>query len=242
MTPRTLLSWCLLCPPLAAAADLAGRWEGAAAIPGAAPMAIVLDLARDGSGRWIGSAVLPGRGVKGAALADLAVGGDSVSASLGEAIPSFGAPGAPAGVKLALQPDGSLRGEFMQGGHQAPLRLTRSGDPQPDLAVVNTPLSASLGGTWTGSYQLGGYPRQVTLVLTPGHPAAATLTIVGRRTTQAPIDRIVQGPRFITLESTALGLAVGGRYSDTQISGQFRQGPFEAPLLLTRTAGVRSQP
>jgi len=186
--------------------------------------------------------VLPGRGVKGAPLADLVVDVRNLSASLGTAIPRFGAAGAPPGVELALQADGSLRGEFSQAGHQAPLHLRRSGAAQPDLPLTSTALSAVLGGTWLGRYELGGTPRQMTLVPKAGKPAAAELTIVGRRTTQVPIDRIVQGPRFITLESSTMGLVIEGRYSATQISGPLQQGPFEAPLLLTRGADAGSRP
>lgn len=244
MSLRSTLSACLplllLCSPLVAAgSDLSGRWEGTAAIPGTAPMAMIIDIARDAGGGWTGSVVLPGRGVKGAPLGELRVQGDSLSASLAAAIPSFGAPGAPPGVRLALQADGSLGGDFSQAGHRAPLQLRRSGDAQPDLPVASTPLAAMLGGTWRGAYQLGGHPRQVTLVLKPGNPAAAELTIVGRRTTQVTIDRIVQGPRFVTFESTTMGLLIEGRYSAAQISGHLQQGPFEAPLLLTRTATVQ---
>jgi hypothetical protein len=94
-----------------------------------------------------------------------------------------------------------------------------------------------------GRYELGGVAREVTLRITAGTPGepgaagAATLVIVrtvGNRTPEVPINRIVQGPAFVTIESAAMGLTIEGRYGSETIEGTLQQGPFELPLPLRR--------
>jgi hypothetical protein len=149
----------------AAGADLSGRWEGEARIPGA-PLPIVLDLARPtAGGPWAGCVTLPGRGVKGAALDSLAVAGDGgVDADLAKA---FGGPPSDQPTRLAVRllPDGQLDGSFRQGGLSAGLTLRRSGDPQLDAAPGRTPLPPAMAGIWRGQYELGGSARVVTMTL-----------------------------------------------------------------------------
>ncbi len=234
---RQVLLAALLVPlagPLIAA-DLSGRWEGELRIP-AAPLPIVLDLAASPTGGWVGSVTLPGRGVKGASLEALQVVADSVGASLD---PAFGGAGStPTRLDLKLQADGSLAGEFRQGGHQATAALRRSGPAQVDPPRLATAIDPSLAGTWTGRYELGGSPRDVTLTLVqgPSGVATGTLKIVGRRITELPLDRVVQTPRFLELDASAAGIHIAGRWQagSGRIDGSFSQGPFEAPLSLQR--------
>lgn len=221
-----------------AAPDAAGRWSGEARIPGAA-LPLVVDLAPEGAaGAWIGSVILPGRGVKGAALDALAVDAGGVRFTLGAA---FRLPAdAPPAVSLAWQADGTLAGELRMAGQSAPLALTRSGPPQVDRAPAGTAVNDALQGTWTGRYELGGYPRDVTLTLANGGAqglASGELTIVGKRTSKLPVDRVVQGSEFVTLDSTSTGVRIEGRWrtADGAIQGFFLQGPFEAALVLRRT-------
>jgi hypothetical protein len=250
LAAAVLAAGALLPARLAAAQDgptaaLAGRWEGVAAVPGA-PQAVILDLepVRADAGRtagadgatWQGSVILPGRGVKGAPLAVVQVQSGRVRASLAAAIPTFGAAGPPPALVLEAQADGRLAGEMQLGGLSAPLQLMRTGAAQVHPPPPRTALSAAYGGTWTGGYELGGTPRQVTLVLHPGPAPRAELTIVGRRTTAVPIDRIAQGPRHLTLESSAMSISIDGRLHPDRIDGHFTQGPFEAPLVLVRSA------
>jgi len=213
---------------VAAADTLSGRWEGRADIPGA-PMAIVLDL-----DAHAGSLTLPGRGVSGAPLRKLDIEGSKLRASLETAIPSFGAAGPAPSLELERRADGRLSGQLLLGGLAAALTLERTGIAQVRLEPTSSPVSTALAGIWRGRYELGGYAREVTLTIAAGAPGAATLVIVGKRTTEVPIDRVVQGPAFLTVESSAMGLTIEGRYGTETIDATFQQGPFELPLLLQR--------
>lgn len=235
--------WCVVGAASAAGpAGLAGRWEGEARVPGA-PLPLVLDLAPDASGAWRGSVILPGLGVKGAPLAGVVAADGALQADLGSA---FNGPPSELPTQLALRllPDGRLEGQLRQGGHAADVRLSRSGAAQVDAPPASTPLPPALAGVWRGRYELGGYPREVTLTLAvpvanalPGAPAGELL-IVGRRRTQLSVDRVVAGARFVTLEASAAGIRLEGQWDTSagRFEGQFIQGPFEAPLSLQRDA------
>jgi hypothetical protein len=216
----------------------AGRWQGEAAIPGAAPLPMVLDLAPDARGAWAGSVTLPGRGVKGAPLDGLSVAADGqVRAGLRAAF--NGAPAEPAPLlALRMLPDGRLEGELRQGGHAARLQLQRSGPAQVDLPPPDTPLPPALAGTWRGRYELGGYPREVTLTLAAPPAAPGELLIVGKRRTQLSIDKVRANGGFMTLEASDAGIRLEGRWDarSGRFDGEFIQGPFEAPLRLQRDA------
>lgn len=220
-----------------AAPDATGRWQGVAQIPGA-PQPVVVDLARSGSA-WRGSITLPGRGVKGAPLKALQVGDDGVTAATGAAFP-FPIEPSP-GLALRWRDDGRLAGVWRQGGHEAPLEMARSGDAQPDAEPQGTPLAAALLGTWTGRYELGGVPREVTLTLANGADGKGrgALHIVGKRTSDLVVDHVVQGREFITLLASEYGYRIEGRYDAAagRIDGGVVQGPFEATLVLRRQAG-----
>jgi hypothetical protein len=234
--PGTMLAMGLLAVAAAVAApEPSGRWQGVAEIP-SAPMPLIIDIARDGARRWIGSVILPGRGVKGAPINGLEVSESGLRLGLAAAFP--GPPGPTAEVRVAWHADGTLAGELRQGGHAAPLVLRRSGEAQVDLPERSTPVSAALAGTWIGRYELGGYPRDVTLTLANGSDGMATgeLVVVGRRTTTLAVDHVVQGAQFLTLRASAAEFRIEGRWSaaDGTIRGQMQQGPFEAPLVLRR--------
>jgi len=215
-----------------------GRWQGVIEIAQAPPQRVVIDLARAGPGGWIGSVILPGRGVKGAPLRELKVDDDGFVAGLGAAFP-FPIEPAPR-LEARWQGDGGLVGRWFQGGHSAPLRLACSGEAQVDPEPQGTAIAQAMEGAWTGRYELGGVPREVTLVLRNGAQgrAAGELKIVGKRTSQLHVDRVVQGRGFITLEASEAGLRIEGRFDAEagRIDGGVAQGPFEAPLVLRRQA------
>ncbi|MFO1271573.1 MAG: hypothetical protein U1F50_07845 [Rubrivivax sp.] len=213
------------------ATPLDGRWEGWARVPGAA-QPLVLDLE---GGR--GSVTLPGRGVSGAPLRDLRQSDTAVSASLAAAIPAYGASAPAPAVELALRADGRLAGRFNQAGWSAPLELQRTGAAQVAPAPAGTAIDPALAGTWRGRYELDGVPREVTLVLAATQPASATLVIVGKRRVEVPVDRVAQGPAYLTLESSEFGLVVEGRVGHGVIDGTLQQGPFDLPLRLVREGG-----
>lgn len=229
--------------PAWAAPDFEGRWEGEASVPGA-PLAIVIDLAKTAAQAWAGSVTLPGRGVKGAALREIGV--DDLGLRFGLDAAIAGSAEMPTTMVLRAQPDGSLAGEFRQGGHVAAALLRRSGPAQVDLAPRSSTLNSALLGTWLGRYELGGYARDVTLTLDnqADGRGAGEMTIVGKRTTRLPIDLVLQGSQFLRLESGAAGVRVEGRWfaDDGRIDALFVQGPFEAPLLLRRAGGPGRAP
>lgn len=226
----------LLLPAHAAPPAAAGRWQGQADIPGSA-LPLVVDLQGGDGQAWTGSVILPGRAVKGAPLADIRVDAQGLRFSLAAAFGGDSA-SAPTWADLRWQPDGRLAGTFHQGGHQAPLSLQRSGAAQVELPPPAPPLSPEILGTWRGRYQLGGYPREVTLTLSrqPGSAGSGELVIVGRRRSVLAIDQVRQGRQFIVLRSSQGGLSIEGRWlpAEGRIDGHFLQGPFEVPLQLQR--------
>ncbi len=237
-----LLSLLLVANIASAAPGFAGRWEGVADIPGA-PLRLIVDIAPDKENGWIGSVILPALGVKGAPLADLVVTNAAVRFGLVNAF-SIASEPAPK-VVLARRADGTLAGELHEGGHSARLILKRTGLPQVDLVPPGTAVSAALEGTWVGRYELGGYPRDVTLTLAnrPHGAASGEIVVVGKRTTKLAVDRVVQGSEFISLQSNAAGFRIEGRWAtaDGTIQGQMSQGPFEAALVLHRAATSQEQ-
>ena len=217
-----------------AAPDAAGRWEGVADIPGN-PLRLVVDLDQRANGRWDGSVILPDRGVKGAPLDELAVSGCDVRFGLAAAFAGGG--GTQPRVALACQPDGSLAGTFELGGRRTSVSLRRSGAAQVDRPPANSVISAALAGRWTGRYELGGVPREVTLTLANRADAGGggQLVIVGKRTTTLDVDQVAQGREFVTLRASAADYRIEGRFTaDGAIEGSVIQGPFEAAIVLRR--------
>lgn len=220
----------LLALPPAQAAE--GRWEGVARLPGQA-VPVVIDLAREAAA-WVGAATLPGRGVAAAALRGLEVGADgSLRATLA---PGAGAgPGGEVTVELQRSADGrSLDGLWRQGGHVAPLALRRTGPAQRATSPAASALAPALAGTWRGRYDIGLGPREVTLRITP---PGATMTIVGRRTTELSFDEVRQVGALLMLRSTAFDIAIEAPWAAAaqgRLPAVWTQGPFEADLLLRR--------
>jgi len=105
--------------------------------------------------------------------------------------------------------------------------------PPPRTAVP-----AALAGVWRGQYELGGYPRHVTLAL-ENHPAAgasAKLVIIGKATNDIPVDLVVQNGDSLRIESQATGIAFEGRIGNgaSEIRGTIELGSIELPLVLRR--------
>jgi hypothetical protein len=218
----------LLAPLALAAAD--GRWEGLIAVPGA-PQRLVLDIATDAAQRWSGSVILPGRGVAGAPLRDLSVDASLVRFSLAAALP-FSAAAPPV---VVLRPEGADRmtGTIEFAGLTSAVEVTRRGPPQLDRPPPNRPVGRDLAGRWSGSYEIFGQPRQVTLTL---DDAQAEMVIVGSRTTHVPFRRVQRGEHVLLLSDNDFGITFEGRWptASGQIEGLFGQGPVELPLNLRR--------
>ena len=236
-----LLAVGLACVDARAATDPAGRWEGTADVPGQ-PLRLVIDLDRDAQGRWAGSAILPERGVKGAAVDGLAVAGCDVRLGLAAAFP--GGDRLQPRLALACQADGTLGGTFTLGGHAVAVSLHRSGAPQVDPPPASSAITPALAGRWTGRYELGGYPREVTLTLAngAGGTGGGQVVIVGKRTTTLQLDQVTQGREFVTMRASSAGFSIEGRFAadDGVIDGAVSQGPFEAAIVLHRQPGEKT--
>src|SRR5690349_6011688 len=144
----------------AGAAGPEGRWTGTAAVPDRA-LPLVIDIARESSGAWTGSIILPGLDVKGAPLQNIAVQGDEVRFDVGDALGA--APFGPATFVARVGADGRIRGEMKQAGNVAPIALARTGEAQVERAPRSGPVAATTEGRWVGEFELGGYPRKVTI-------------------------------------------------------------------------------
>ena len=96
---------------------ISGRWEGTAHIPGD-DLTVIVDLAQE-NGAWVGSMIIPGLDVKGAPLTDITVKPPDVSFSVKGTL----------GIQLKLQLDGNgkMTGNFEQAGNRAPTTLQRTG-------------------------------------------------------------------------------------------------------------------
>lgn len=205
-------------------ATLAGRWEGTIQVPGM-ELPFVLDLAVDASNRWTGSATFPSRGVKGALLTDLVAGDGKVSFGL----KAMGEPK----VAARLQPDGTLAGEFVQGGNRAPFVLHSVGEAQVEAPRPQMAVGAALEGDWEGEFRLNDRPLKAFLKL---EAKTAKFKVVGRREFEIPIESLTEEAGFLTADSPSTGIRVELRFdgASKELRGVFRQGPMDTPLVLRK--------
>lgn len=235
---QTLIALMACLPLLAsgAAPPPEGRWEGRVEIPGS-ELPLFVDLAPGSTGGWAGSIVIPGLGVKGAALTKVVVTGDDVSFETGNVL---GTPGhGPAGFKARLTGSDRMAGEMRQAGNLARFVLVKVGPAEVEPAPRSTPVTRDLEAQWSGEYELGGYPRSVTITL-ENHAdagASARFVIVGKMTNDLPVDLVVQQGNVLRVESQATQVSFEGRLSGEggEIRGTIELGPVELPLVLRRT-------
>jgi hypothetical protein len=236
-----IVALCLPAAALGAGSAPEGRWTGSVAIPGRT-LPLVVDLAPDPSGAWTGSFIMPGLGIKGAPLANVAVTADGVAFDTGGrlAIDAYG----PASFRARVTPDGTMSGEMKQGGNTAPFVLTRTGVAQVERAVRSTPVGPGLAKEWKGDYELGGYPRHVTIAFAdhPNAAATATFVIVGKQTNDLPVDLVTAEGDFVRIESQANQVAFEGRLSKDggELRGVIELGPLEIPIVLRSAPGRTS--
>jgi hypothetical protein len=233
---RAVIALLLCAPALASAAgEPAGRWEGAIRIPGR-EVPLVVDLAPDATGGWTGSLIMPGFGLKGAPLSNVVVGEADVAFDLGGALrsPTYG----PASFSARLTGDDRMTGELHQGGNVAPFALTKVGRAQVEAPMRSTAVRHDLEGAWTGQFMLGDYPRDVTITVENRADASATATfvVVGKQTTDLPVELVVEEGDFLRLESPANRVTFEGRFAKDrdEIAGSIDLGSFELPVVLRR--------
>jgi hypothetical protein len=220
---------------LSAAAAPEGRWAGYARLPGR-ELPVVVDLAPDPSGVLAGSLTIPGFDVKGAALGNVKVEGSVASF---EAANVLSPPAGGGGVAFKGRIDGdAMVGEMRQGGNTAPFRLERTGPAQVDPAARSTPVANTTQGRWVGQFELGGYPRHVTLDIANEGSAAPRVdfVVVGKQTSKLPIDLVSEEEGILRIESRPYGITLEARVASDRIEGTLEVGPTEIPILLRRPA------
>jgi len=234
---RTLIALVVCLPALvcSAARPPEGRWEGRVEIPGS-ELQLIVDLAQESAGGWAGSIIIPGLGIKGAALSNLVVTDTDVAFDIGKVLgtPTHG----PAGVRAHLIAADRMTGEMQQAGNVAKLTLRKVGPAEVESAPRSTPVRRELEDQWTGEYELGGYPRRVTIIL-ENHAAAgasAKFVIVGKMTNDLPVDLVVQQGDLLRVESQSTQVYFEGRiFTEAgEIRGTIEVGPVELPLVLRR--------
>ena len=208
-----------------------GRWEGTVQIPGM-ELKLIVDLAQDNRGAWIGSITIPGLNVKGSPLADIAVKDSDASFAIKTGR------GLQATFQAKLNVDGALSGDFAQAGNMAPFVLKKTGPAQVELPPHNTAIAKEIEGEWKGEYEVLGYPRHVTVKLMNRVAGGATaeFVVVGKKTTNLPIDLVTQEGDSLMIDSHEMGISYEGRFKKDagEITGTFLQGPIEIPLVLRR--------
>jgi hypothetical protein len=215
-----------------------GRWEGLLQIPGR-EQPLVVDLAQAGSGGWTGSIILSGLGIKGAPLSNIVVSDDGVAFEMGAALGD--AKAGPARFSARVATAGGIAGEMRQAGNVAHFSLARIGAAQVELPARSTPVGRDIENQWNGEFELGGYPRRVTITL-ENHAnvgATATFVIVGKRTTDLPVDLVIQEGDILRIESQVNRVTFEGRVFTQrgEITGMIELGPIEMPVVLRRAGG-----
>ena len=205
--------------------EIIGRWEGSARIP-ADDITVVVDLVQQ-NGAWSGSIIIPGLGLKGAPLTDLKVQSPDVNFAVKGAL----------GIQLKLRLDANnkLAGNFEQAGNRAPVTLQKTGPPQVEYPLRSTPVAKELEGEWKGDYEMLGYTRHVSIKFA-NHPDGATadFVIVGRKHNVLPVDLVMQEGDLVTVDSHEMGFSFEGRLRNGKLAGAIRQGAIETPLDLVQ--------
>jgi hypothetical protein len=240
---RRVIATIVMCfPAVAWSAPMPeGRWAGTIQIPGR-ELSIVVDLKADPAGAWTGSIVLPGLGVKGAALKDIIVKDGDIAFALASALGSRNQ--APPNFEARLDSADVMTGRMREAGLEAPFKLARSGPPQVEAPPASTPVSRALEGEWAGEFELGGYPRHVTIAFENhgGAPATAQFLIVGKQRNVLPVELVVQDGAFVRIESPSTQINFEGLLvpDNNELRGVVELGLMEIPLALRRAAGRTS--
>jgi len=204
---------------------VSGRWEGTAQIP-ENELTVVVDLSQE-NGAWVGSIIIPGLGLKGVPLTDIKVQLSDVNFAVKGAL----------GIQLKLRLDANnkLIGNFEQGGNRAPAMLQKTGPPQVEYPPRNTPVAKELEGEWKGDYERLGYTRHVSIKFA-NHPNGTTaeFVIVGRKHNLLPVDLVTQEGEIVMVDSHEMGFSFEGRLRNGKLMGAIRQAAMETQLVLVR--------
>ena len=221
--------------PCLAADGVVGRWQGQADVPGRL-LDVTVDLDKNAAGAFVGSIIIPELNIKGAPLSDISVDGNSVAFAIKNIL---GEPNAgQATFHGQFDSNGAMAGDFSQAGNTAKFSLKKVGTASVDLPLSSTPLDKEFEGKWIGEYEFGGVPRHVTMTFAnhAGTAATAQFVIVGKKTTDVPVDMVRQDAALVIVQSSTYQITYEGQlHKDTaEITGTFTQGPYEVPLNLHR--------
>jgi hypothetical protein len=221
---------CTFCQPALTHPTLSGRWEGSVRVPGS-PIRFVIDLAQHDR-QWIGSLIAPDFGIEGAPLTGITVEGRNVEFALKHVLgdPSF---------KAHLEADGTLEGQYIQGGNRAGLTLKRLGDPQVELSALGTFVSKELQGEWRGSVEFAGSKFNLILKLpdsgAPDKPTGQFVIVENNATSPIAFWKEDGKNIVFTIEEFG-GLTFVGEFLSVppEIKGeiQLHQGNAELPLAM----------
>jgi hypothetical protein len=238
MRPATIGALLLITAFACRAAAPDGRWEGVIHIPGS-DQPVTVDLTQASPGVWTGSIILPGLGIKGAPLSNIAVAGTGVSFDVGRALTD--AKAGPARFAIQSVNADTMTGDMQLAGNVANVKLARVGSAQVESPVKSTAVGADIAREWNGEFDLGGYPRQMTIKLENHANAAATATfvIVGKRTNDFPVDLVIQDGDSLRIESGTTQVVFEGRVfaQAGEIKGTVSLGSLEVPVVLRRAGG-----
>jgi len=226
-------------PPAATGDDLPGRWQGLVHVPGM-DVHVTADIDRGAGGALIGSITAPELYLQGVPLAAIERHGDAVAFTIKGALAN--SPDQPAKFDGRIDA-GTLAGSFTQAGNAAGFELRRTGAAAVELPPASTAVARELEGSWTGDYELMGYTRHVTVRFAnhAGKPASVGFVIVGKKTTDLPVDYVSQDGDFIRIESHEIGINLDARLRRDagEMDATYQQGPFEVPFVLRRAAAEK---
>ncbi len=136
-----------------------------------------------------------------------------------------------------------LAGDFRQSGNSPPFTLRKSGAAQVDPPRASTAVTPEFEGESQGEFLVNENKLNATVQLTnnSGAPAAAQFRVVGKRDTRLPVDRVTQDGKWLTITASEFRIVFEGQLlPGGEISGTFKQGPLESPLV-SRRAPARPQ-
>jgi hypothetical protein len=138
-------------------------------------------------------------------------------------------------IEVAARCEQQIGRQFEQAGNRAQASLQKTGMPQVEYPLRNTPVAKELEGEWKGDYEMLGYPRHVSIKFA-NHPDGATadFVIVGRKHNVLPVDLVTQEGDLVTVDSHEMGFSFEGRLRNGKLTGAVRQGAIETPLVLVR--------
>jgi hypothetical protein len=224
----SIASSAILCKAAESQSALSGHWEGAAQIPGY-ELRLVIDLAQRDQA-WVGSLTAPQFDLKGAPLSQIAIKDNDVVFEM-KGVATF---------KARLEADGTLKGEYKQGGNSAPLLLRRVGEAQVEIPELSTPVSKAIQGEWKGDLQVPGSTISVILKLpdggTPTVPRGE-LVITTQGNATYPITLWKQAGSYLFASFGESGISYDAQFHEkaAEITGTIRNGFAEVGLTLHRS-------